>query len=1033
MSKEILEALMQLFALIAKQGQGVQESEINYVYSFLRQQLSSEAVSEYMDLFREKAELDKIDSKAHVKKGAVSVIDSVRIFGPAKKINKRLDQKQKVVVLVRLFELLKVNEIEAEQKSGKDIIDTIAEVFNIEKGEYESIETFVMKHNPDELDIATILVASIDDYKCVDCKFINTEALDGRLYILRVRSEELYFVRYTGNQDVFLNGLPVNKRRIYLFANGSTIKLPKGKPIYYSDVVSKFMEDSNAVSLSFVVEDLEYRFQSGGIGLRDISFSETHGNLIGIMGASGAGKTTLLNVLAGMYVPTKGSVRINGIDVHRESEKLEGVLGYIPQDDLLIEELTVYQNLYYNAKLCFSDKSEDEIFGLVEKTLRQLGLWERKDLKVGTPLNKMISGGQRKRLNIALELIREPSILYVDEPTSGLSSRDAENVMELLSELSLKGKLIYVVIHQPSADIYKMFDRMIFLDTGGYLVYYGNPVEAITYFKRMDAQVNSDQGECPTCGNVTPELIFDIMEARVVDEYGRYTSDRKVKPQVWEERYRENIVLDKVAEVHEEPPKSSIIPSWFKQLKIFATRDIVSKISNTQYVILTLLEAPILGFILAFLIRYIADPKSNVYIFRENENIPAYIFMSIVVALFFGLIVSAEEIFRDRKILKREKFLNLSRSSYLVSKILILSTISALQAFLYVLVGNLILGITEMFFHYWFALFATFVFANLLGLNISATFNSAVTIYVIIPLIMIPMMALGGAFFSFDKLNRAIGTPDKVPVVAELMASRWAYEALMVYQFKNNKYEKRYYAYEKALNFADFRTVYYLPEIEKVLDETMGLYDKDSLGDIYEENIAMIYNTFKKESTLVKGIPDDLISSINVENFDEDVAEDIRHYLKELSIYYGKILFRADSLRQAYINHLEDSLPGYDNRLKKRYHNERLADIVQKLTETHKILRYNDKLIQNYKPIFLEPEINGFFSFRTHFFAPHKVLFGKKFETYWFNVIVIWIIVLLLYPPLYYEHFKKAIDFFDDVEFDKFKEKLTRKPKKQKE
>ncbi len=1028
MSKEILEALMQLFALIAKQGSGVQESEINYVHNFLRQQLSSEAVDEYMELFRSKAGLNKPERAS--RKGSVSVIDSVRIFGPAKKINRRLDQKQKVVVLVRLFELLKVNLIETEQQSSKDIIDTIADVFKIDKVEYESIEIFVMRQRPEELDISSILIAADEDYKCVECKSILTEGLHGRLYIFRVKSEELYFVRYTGSQNVLLNGLPINNQRIYLFANGGTIKLPKGKPIYYSDVVSKFMEDITSISLSFVVSDVEYRFPSGGIGLRNISFSEIHGNLIGIMGASGAGKTTLLNVLAGMYTPTNGSVRINGINVHQESDKLEGVLGYIPQDDLLIEELTVYQNLYYNAKLCFSDKNEEEIASAVEKTLRQLGLWERKHLKVGTPLNKMISGGQRKRLNIALELIREPSILYVDEPTSGLSSRDAENVMELLSELTLKGKLIFVVIHQPSADIYKMFDRMIFLDTGGYLVYYGNPVAAITYFKKMDAQVNSDQGECPTCGNVTPELIFDIMEARVVDEYGQYTEHRKIKPQVWEEYFLENLVLDEIEEINDDPPKSSIIPSWFNQLKIFSTRDVVSKISNTQYVVLTLLEAPILGFVLAFLIRYIADPKSSIYIFRENENVPAYIFMSIVVALFLGLIVSAEEIFRDRKILKREEFLNLSRSGYLISKVLILASISAVQAFLYVLVGNLILGITEMFFHYWFALFATFVFANMLGLNISATFNSAVTIYVIIPLIMIPMMALGGAFFSFDKLNRTIGAVDKVPLVAEFMPSRWAYEALLVHQFKNNKYEKRYYTYDKALSFADFRTSYYLPELDRVLDETSVLFSDDSIDEQYIENISLIHNTFVKESKLVKGIPVGLIKSINVDEFDEDVAEEIRHFIKELTIYYGKIIFRADSLKQAYINHLEDSLPGYDNRLKKRYHNERIADIVQKLTETHKILRYKDKLVQHYKPIFLEPENRGVFAFRTHFFAPHKLFFNKKFETYWFNVSIIWLIVLLLYPPLYYEHFRRGMDLLNDLDFNQLREKFKRKEKK---
>ena len=234
---------------------------------------------------------------------------------------------------------------------------------------------------------------------------------------------------------------------------------------------------------------------------------------------------------------------------------MEGTIGVIPQDDLLIEELTVFQNLYYSAKFCFKHKSEAELCELVDKMLASLGLLERKDLKVGSPLNKMISGGQRKRLNIALELIREPSILFVDEPTSGLSSRDSENVMDLLRELTLKGKLIFVVIHQPSSEIYKMFDDMLILDTGGYLIYAGNPVEAVMYFKRADSQINSDVGECPTCGNVNPELIFNIIESHVVDEFGRYTPQRKVSPPRWEELYRENVHREKVEEQTVPPPR----------------------------------------------------------------------------------------------------------------------------------------------------------------------------------------------------------------------------------------------------------------------------------------------------------------------------------------------------------------------------------------------------------------------------------------------------------------------------------------------
>ena len=298
-------------------------------------------------------------------------------------------------------------------------------------------------------------------------------------------------------------------------------------------------------------------------------------------------------------------------------------------------------------------------------------------------MNKIISGGQRKRLNIALELIREPSVLFLDEPTSGLSSRDSDNVMELMHELARRGKIVVSVVHQPSSDIFKSFDQVIVLDQEGEMVYSGNPIESIVHFKTLDSQINNDIGECPSCGTVNPEVLFNIIENRVIDEFGKYTDKRRVSPHEWSEAFKKRYPFI-LPEEEKTPPHSTLRrPGRFKQLGIYLSRDIKSKLANRQYMLLTILEAPVLGFILSYIIRYIADPSSSVYIFRENENIPIYIFMCIIVALFLGLTLSAEEIFRDRKILKREHFLRLSRGSYLVAKVSILVIISGAQTLLF--------------------------------------------------------------------------------------------------------------------------------------------------------------------------------------------------------------------------------------------------------------------------------------------------------------------------------------------------------------
>lgn len=1022
MSEEILKALMHLFGLIAKQDGGVESNESEYVLTFLKQQLSADAVEEYYSLFKlhstdKSAKEGDDDGKVQL----TSMKDSVKIIGICKKINKQLNKEQKAVVLVRLYELVNADGKFTDQRMG--IINTVADVFNFPKAEVAEVESYVLFNDPEKLNFSDLLVIDNEDQAGISNYHIKSQSLDGKILILKVSSAGLYFLRYTGNQEIFLNGLLLSNQRIYLFPKGSFVKLPKGKPVYYTDVISHFLTDESTPKVSYVVNNLKYQFKNGTIGLRDINIAEEQGKLIGIMGASGAGKTTLLNVLCGNEVPSEGEVLINGFNLHAGVPELEGVIGYIPQDDLLIEELTVFENLYYNAKLCFKDKSEEDINGLVEETLSSLGLWERRALKVGSPLNKMISGGQRKRLNIALELIRQPAILFVDEPTSGLSSRDSENVMNLLRELTLKGKLIFVVIHQPSSDIYKMFDKMYILDTGGFPAYYGNPSESLIYFKRLDAQINSDQGECPTCGNLNPELIFNILDANVIDEYGNYTKKRKTTPEEWYGYYKKNIVIPTVKQVEAAPPRTLNIPAWFKQFQIYTIRDFFSKISNTQYILLNVLEAPILAFILAYLIRYIVDPLNEHYIFRQNENVPPYIFMGIIVALFFGLIISAEEIFKDAKILKREAFLNLSRSSYLASKIVILFSISAIQMALFVLVGNYVIGFKGMSFEFWLMLFSVMAFSNILGLIISASFNSIITIYILIPLLIIPQMVLGGAMFTFDKLNKDFTSVDKVPFVAELMPSRWAYEGLMVNQFKNNNFKKDRFDLELKQSKADYMQSLYKDELLEVIAKTKDYLEAPLEGDkvAFESDVALINYEVHRQMILLPVISCDFTSELTPDKYNLSTVEKVDGYVEQLREVYADEFTRAFTAIDKIDNWFMDNDRERYLSIKDQYFNESVNDIVRKVYEKNKILRDGNRFVQTVEPIYQIPEPKHVFDFRTHFFAPKKHFLGIYFETLWFNITIIWLFTIILYGVLYYDLLLRLLNFLSDIKL--FKKK----------
>ncbi len=1017
MSEEILKALTQLFAIITKQDGGVTAKERQYVITFFQTELDKDSVNEYLALYDQFSDYGKEEEEGGKAK-LTSVKDSVKTLGICKKINKTLTQKQKVVVLIKLLELVGSDKNFSAQR--REIINTVATVFNIDKYEFELIEKFVINEDAGSIDYPDILLlndkAAAEEGKVY--KHVHGH-IHGSLIFMRVRSVEMYFTKYLGDESNVLNGFIMQPNRVYLFSHGSTIKTQAGDALYYSDLVANFNEELKTAKLSFNAVVDELKFPNGGIGLRNVHISEGPGKLIGIMGASGAGKTTLLNVLAGLVKPTQGQILINGFDLHTQKDRIHGVIGYVAQDDLLIEELTVYENLYYNAKLCFANFTETQLHERVMQVLENLGLDQRKDLRVGNALDKTISGGQRKRLNIALELIREPAILFLDEPTSGLSSRDSENVIDLLKELSLKGKLIFVVIHQPSSDIYKMFDKMIIMDTGGYPAYYGHPVEAVTYFKKSTLQVDSNRGQCETCGNVNPEQIFNIIEAKVVDEYGQPTSKRKITPPQWYELYKERFRIHKVEDIKEEPPHSLHLPNKMKQTWIFTVRDTLSKLSNKQYLLINLLEGPLLAMILAFIIKYKSAPGGNDYFFRFNDNFPAFIMMSIIVALFMGLTVSAEEIIRDRKILKRESFLNLSWNSYLQSKLIILFSLSAIQTFSFVLLGNLILEIEwSMLLPFWFVLFSVSCLANVLGLNISSAFNSAVTVYVLIPLLLIPQMILSGLLFSFDKLNDLISTKGKVPVVADMMASRWAYEAMAVHQFKNNSYAKPYYDLERIEAQSDFRASYLVDEMDKRRRLVADNLDEqsDSAKQVLEYKLNVIRNTLKNDF-YKKGLEGlDLQTPWTLAQFTPALNKKLEDFFAAYKKFYQDIYNKAVAAREKAIVAREKQESDYSyNAYKDRYYNESLADLVTNIAEKDRVIEYDGSLVQQINPVFLDPIPSGPLDYRAHFFAPRKNLFGALVNTYWFNVMIIWIMCVVLYVTLYFELLKKLVNSFDKV------------------
>jgi ABC-type multidrug transport system ATPase subunit/F0F1-type ATP synthase delta subunit len=1008
MSEQILKALMQLFAIIAR-PQADRNDRRTVVENFLGKQLNGDLVQEFLRVF------DGFYATYQQKQSSKGIAkSSVRVLLICTEINEELTQKQKIFVLVQLFEFIKSDIPDSGEIDEQELefLITVADVFRVSQEDFQLIKDFVLAP-VDALPVSNkvVVINNRLDFPISHNPHLYSEALIGEVWVARLQDANMFFVRYLGNSELYLNGQLMLQDKVYIFNNGSSIRNQHIKPIYFSDVVKFFFTELHESKFVFEAKDIEYHFKGGKVGLNAMSFTEESGRLVGIMGASGAGKSTLLNVLNGTNKPTSGGIFINGINIHTDKKKIEGIIGFVSQDDLLIEELSVYQNLYYNAKLCFDNLTDAEICTRVNDVLQNLGLFDIKDMKVGSPLNKKISGGQRKRLNIALELIREPSVLFLDEPTSGLSSRDSENIMDLLKELSFKGKLVFVVIHQPSSDIFKMFDKLLILDTGGYLIYNGDPIESIIYFKSRMHHANWNESECHECGNVNPEQVFNIVESHLVNEYGKSTHTRRITPREWSQ-YFVNYSAQQVKQTftrYELPKIPFRIPGYFTQFKVFVKRDVLAKISNVQYLIINFMEAPLLAFILSFLIRYFNVGSHATYTFSNNTNVPVYIFMSVIVAIFVGMSVSAEEIIKDRKILKREAFLNLSWASYLFSKVAVQFGIAALQALMFVAVGNTIIGVKGMYFEYWLVLFSAWACSNIMGLLISDSFKTVVTIYILIPFLVIPQIILSGVIVKYDQLNPAISNPQSIPLYGEIITSRWAYEALAVNQFVQNDYEKIFYPYEKAMAIAHYKKNYWSINLKNKVDYLNRQQDNPEDKKQYEYAVELLKNEITKENAINPLVKYKNISQMGVGSVDTVVLSEITEYLEKISKYYIKLYNKANEQKDEIARKMEATpeLKAQTLALKQASYNEKLEEFVTNKNDVDRIVEYKAHLYQKENPIFLDSESKFI---KAHFYAPRKMFLGQYVNTLWINVGVIWIMTILTFICLYLRLLKRGLD-----------------------
>ncbi|MDQ6655664.1 MAG: ABC transporter ATP-binding protein, partial [Verrucomicrobiota bacterium] len=365
---------------------------------------------------------------------------------------------------------------------------------------------YLVSNNPSLLEADDILLSPGTSGDVLLKIFCDYDARIGTLEVIEA------------DRPILVGEVPV--RGTAPLADGDTIRIDIGQ-FLRCNFSERIIEEERNIIRSLEVVDLNHRFGNAEVGLDGISFSVNRGELVCVMGASGSGKSTLLKVLGGQIQPTRGHVLLNDQSLYENLDTLKRYVSYIPQEDAFDEHLTIAENLQFAAAIRSPHLSIRDRNRRLESKLVELGLSERRDSVVGSPVKKTLSGGERKRLNIGLDMIGSSDVYLFDEPTSGLSSKDSEHVIEIIRGMA-HNKIIIVTIHQPSSKLFQMFHKAILFDKGGRLVFFGTPNDMLRYFAEAEHQhqFGADLGACPSCGTTRPEFIFDVLETPLRDISG---------------------------------------------------------------------------------------------------------------------------------------------------------------------------------------------------------------------------------------------------------------------------------------------------------------------------------------------------------------------------------------------------------------------------------------------------------------------------------------------------------------------------------
>ncbi len=581
-------------------------------------------------------------------------------------------------------------------------------------------------------------------------------------------------------------------------------------------------EETNLIS-TLQVRGLTRDFVRAGRVVDNIDFTLQRGEMACILGPSGSGKSTLLSMLAGHLPPSFGSIFYNNERLTTHSINLRRHIAFIPREDILDEAMTVSEHVYQASIARRPRLSHVDRMRRVSNVLNFVGIGHLADRSVGRAGERTISDGERTRLNLGLDLTGTSEVFLIDEPISGLSSGDAERVIETLEYMS-HSRILICTLHRPAQVLLNRFKKVMVLDTHGQMAFWGSPHDMMNYFRTAAREMHLRiPHEAIAAGGA--DYVFEVLDAPFRSLGARAHENANL----WQERFEKLSYSGKTTDSASEDPdqgQQKTIPKprprtpieHWRLFMLWVTRTLLARMRSRLGLYAMLLEGPVLAALIAGTLRASSE---TTYTFYKSLHVTEYLFLSLVLAMFFGLTDAACEILRDRPLLRRESNYRIFTGGYLAAKVLVLTSIAGLQCALYLLVGNAILGIHYMFWNHFGVMLLTAFVGIAMSLMVSAFVRTDRTALNIVPLLLVPQILLAGALVRFEEMNEfSPRLPDQllpeaverrlsnlrhrvayqdettheitskpVPLIAEFCPLRYAFEMLFVVQTTENLWE----------------------------------------------------------------------------------------------------------------------------------------------------------------------------------------------------------------------------------------------------